>query len=878
MIGMMKTWVKQCRAEDPATYAKAKNMMAVTEIVVLSYGAEAFEVLLERKGQEWEIALFKNYDSLTWYLNGKYAEPNEDMMMVAMYLVAEADKYGNHHVAEGRAYSRQGMKKRVLEERLTRAVQAKYRIKWADNLYGEHLLTNDKGKTYRITLRDFDSETGYINNPDWRFNKLGTTKHIMFAFEQLRKQPALRKKLKKKFPFVEIYTDPLNDYRITWYYPHEMPANIDTLIRKHFGNKQHLEGDAVKKFLPFLKAAADMPLIKIRPEVEEMVNDAWEQEMMQNLQKKTKLDYSALKVKPFPYQQQGIEFATFRSGAIIADEMGLGKTLQAIATAIFKKELFGFSKALVVCPASLKAQWKAEIEKYSSEKAVIADGFPKERALLYKNSSSYFVIVNYETVLRDWKAMNNASFDLVILDEAQRIKNFGTTTAQTVKMLQKKHCLVITGTPIENKLADLYSVMQFVNPALLGPLWEFSYQHCYFDVRKADKITGYYNLQNLNAKLKEVLIRRSKREVLRDLPNLTQKDVPVLLSSEQASYHASYAQALSKLLRKKVLTPYDMQKMQLLLTSMRMVCDSTFLVDKETNTSPKLTELRYLLTEQMSLPESGRKVLIFSEWVTMLDLIGNMLNELGITYVKMTGEVPVKHRQKLVEQFTNDPVCTVFLSSEAGGAGLNLQVADTVINFELPWNPGKKNQRIGRIDRLGQRSKHLTVINFITRLSIEERIAQGLVLKQSLFEGVLHADNKINAVDFSSKGRSQFLEQLEKFMDDFAAPVQEAEPQQWEEPAQTADAPEMDLSPFAEGDADLRENAEQEAEEAVPVYEQQEASQPGAPEMMKEVLSSGMQFLSGLFKMATGKEMPVDNNSIEFDANTGEVVMRFKMK
>jgi SNF2 family DNA or RNA helicase len=242
-----------------------------------------------------------------------------------------------------------------------------------------------------------------------------------------------------------------------------------------------------------------------------------------------------------------------------------------------KKKLFDFKKCLIICPASLKEQWKQEIEKFSEEKADIIQGLPRERRKIYKESDAYFLIANYETVLRDVHAMNKMQTDFVILDEAQRIKNFSTITAQNIKKLERKHALIITGTPIENKLIDLYSVMQFIDPNYLAPLWEFSYQHCYFDESKKDKITGYYDLQQLNERLKPVLIRREKRHVIKDLPNITEVTVPVNMHPDQADYHASFAQGVSSILHKKYISPYDMQRLMMLLNNMRMVCDSTYL-------------------------------------------------------------------------------------------------------------------------------------------------------------------------------------------------------------------------------------------------------------------------------------------------------------
>jgi superfamily II DNA/RNA helicase len=221
---------------------------------------------------------------------------------------------------------------------------------------------------------------------------------------------------------------------------------------------------------------------------------------------------------------------------------------------------------------------------------------------------------------------------------------------------------------------------------------------------------------------------------------------------------------MAQILRKKFLTPFDLKRLQLLLANMRMVCDSTYLIDEETNDSPKLDELKYILLEKLDVKNSEKKIIIFSEWVKVHKLIGAMLRENNIGFVELNGKVPVNLRGELIRKFESNPHCKVFLSTEAGGARLNLQVADTLINFELPWNPAKKNQRIGRIDRLGQKNTKLTIFNFITQNSIEQQIASGLLVKQNLFDGVLGGSSTTNYVDFSNKGRSQFIQQLEEFV------------------------------------------------------------------------------------------------------------------
>jgi superfamily II DNA/RNA helicase len=242
----------------------------------------------------------------------------------------------------------------------------------------------------------------------------------------------------------------------------------------------------------------------------------------------------------------------------------------------------------------------------------------------------------------------------------------------------------------------------------------------------------------------------------------------------------------------------------------------------------------------------------------MHKLIGEMLGKHKIGFTELNGTVPVKQRGDLIKNFENDPGCKVFLSTEAGGAGLNLQVADILIYFELPWNPAKKNQRIGRIDRLGQKSAKLTIYNLISRNSIEQHIAAGLLLKQNLFDGVLSRDSELSYVDFSIKGRSQFIQQIEALIREQERPA--------EEPVILMQTPPVHPGEDKKAAA-LSGSVAPETERQV-----QQARE------IEQIFQSGMQFFAGLFKMSTGVELNVKDQKIEVDPQTGEVVMRFKVK
>ncbi|MGK7394614.1 MAG: DEAD/DEAH box helicase [Candidatus Cyclobacteriaceae bacterium M3_2C_046] len=859
-------------------YLQATALFRDEHCIMVAQSKNHFELLVEDPKQRNQVSIFINQEEniITALTNEKKPGWTVPALAALMQVEYEEQRFALPDNMEGKKYTREGMKRRVLNEREQKAKYANYKIQLADNIYGEHLVTNERGLKYMVTLHDFEKEIGYSNNMDWRTNKLGTTKHIIFLFKYFKEHPELFDRLSHEYPWVEIYLDPLQDYQISWHFPDEMNEEVESLLGKYFGKEKHIAENQVADFLGFLQAAEEFEEILVRPEVNEKVEQEYNRLAITKLAATTSIDFSKIKAELFPYQQEGVTFATFKEGAIIADEMGLGKTIQAISIAVAKKEIFGLSKTLVICPASLKEQWKKEIERFTDEKAEILEGLPKKRASSYKNSDAYFQIVNYELVLRDSRAINQAHFDFIILDEAQRIKNYDTKTSSAIKSLKKKHALVITGTPIENKLLDLYSVTAFIDPYFLSPLWEFSYQHCLFDSANENKITGYYNLQQLKDKMKHILIRREKRNVIKQLPHIRRITVPVTLTDRQREYHASSASGVAAILSKKFITPFDMQRLMLLLNNMRMACDSSFLIDKETYESSKLVELKAILTEKLDLQNSDRKIIIFSEWMRMNKLIGELLREMNIAFTELNSKVAVKKRGELIKKFESDPQIKVFLSTEAGGAGLNLQMADTVINFELPWNPAKKNQRIGRIDRIGQKSKQLTVIDLVAVNSIEMDIAAGLEVKQNLFEGVLDSQDNTNEVDLSKRGKEQFLEDMRNMLANMEQPetvvTEENEPEE--------EYLDLEIVQTEASDGDHQQSDQQldpETKKAVVEKESESITEQQHYEQVEKVMQDGMNFLSGMFKMSTGKEMGAENAKIEVDRQTGEVTMKFKL-
>jgi superfamily II DNA/RNA helicase len=891
--------IQQDSAVSDLVIRRANKLYQNGQCQMLTHGQNQFRFSIDDEFKDFTLTITLSENDISTKCNCNARSHNCQHAIVGLLELKDFFKRHRPSVTQpGKQYTREGMIQRVLAERKEKALRENYKIQFADNIYGEHEVINEKGTRYYVTFRDLDNQQGYCCCPDFQTNKLGMCKHLMAAFIVARKTPGFQSKA-NDYPFVEIYLDPLKNYQIAWFYPDSLPPGVKSLINEYFGDSHVLPHEKTGNMLNFIESAQAYKNINIRPEVHTAVESFFEDRMIRRMSTNAQLDFSILNCDLFHYQKEGIDFAAMRKSAIIADEMGLGKTVQAIGAAIFKKDLFGFERTLVICPASLKDQWKREIERFSDEKATIIEGPPDRRQHIYKNELDYFLIANYETVLRDLPVLRDDPPDYIILDEAQRIKNYETLTANTVKQIPKKHALVITGTPIENRLIDLYSIMDFLDPKILSPLWEFSYQHCYFDLVKRNKINGYYNLQGLKERLKPVLIRREKHDVLKQLPKIRHLDIPVPMHRRQAELHAAYARGVARLIHKKFLTPFDMQRLMILLGKMRMVCDSTHLVEPGEPCSPKLDELKQVLFDKLDMDHSTHKVVIFSEWIRMNQMIGRLLRDNNIGYVELNGKVPVANRPKLIKEFEDNPDCKVFLSTEAGGTGLNLQTADVVINFELPWNPAKKNQRIGRIDRLGQKNTHLTVISFITQNSIETRIASGLVLKQDLFDSVLSPDSALDEVDFTSKNRSQFLQDLENAIQGFTAVSDEDTDSQYESDDQVdesidseeaidendetalteltddevekTDVPEMSDNVIAEQDDAIKKDIDEAESEKTP-----QASHT-QPEQLETVMNQGMNFLSGLMQMATGKSLELSDKAIEVNQKTGEVVMRFKL-
>ena len=664
-----------------------------------------------------------------------------------------------------------------IAERRLRARKETFKIESQSRaVFGDYQVFSAASKRlYRVALRGVGLFDNYCACPDYAVNTLGTCKHIEAVLLHARSR--FGRKLdhaRYQREHTTIYLDYLDPPKVRIKSPRFVSTELLALKDEFFNAEGLLKPDRLNQFAQALgrfRALDEKVVIYgdalewVDREIAAAESLAFEAKELRLLEQgKLPLD-NLLKVPLYPFQMRGVLFAAGRGRTIIADDMGLGKTIQAIGAAELLARHRGISRALVICPASVKHQWLTEINRFSDRSAVVIDGSSERRGALY-NSEAFFKIVNYELVRRDLDRVSALLPDLIILDEAQRIRNWETATARTIKLLRSRYALVLTGTPLENKLEELYSVVQFVDGRRLGPAFRFLSEHQ--QVNEKGKLIGYRNLDQVREKLAPILLRRRRDQVLKDLPPRTDKIFRVPMSPEQAYYYGDQQIIVAALVRKMErqgwLSPVDQQRLLCAIQNMRMICDSTFLFDKETKVSPKMEELKEILRELVI--EEKRKVVVFSEWEKMNSLVGEMLTKMKIGYVSLHGAIPTRRRGQLIAKFREQNDIKVFLSTDAGGVGINLQAASAVINIEQPWNPARLEQRIARVHRMGQ-SRPVLAVHLLTENSIEERVWETIRLKKALFEGLF--DGASSEVSFEKLGRRSMMETLKEIVPDAAA-------------------------------------------------------------------------------------------------------------
>lgn len=735
--------------------------------------------------------------------------------------------------------------------------EQKFRLKNLGNhsALSEFQVTNPQSRNhYRVTIRGRNAGDNSCTCPDFATNTLGSCKHIEFTLAKLMRKADSARVLKNNHwpPISEVHLQ-YGAQRLIRFRPgDECPAALARLATKFFDEHGLMLPGAAEKFDEFIAGAIKIdPDLKVGEDVLAYlaeVRDA--QARVQKINEAFPKGVRSagfkdlLKVPLYDYQREGALFAVKAGRSLIGDEMGLGKTVQAIAAAEIMAKHFGVERVLIVCPTSLKHQWQKEIEKFTGRAAEIISGLQPSRVAGFASTKPFFKITNYDTVHADLQFIEGWAPDLVILDEAQRIKNWSTRVARSVKKIKSPYAIVLTGTPLENRLEELISIVQFVDLYRLGPTFKLLHQHQKLD--DVGKVIGYRDLDKIGQTLAPVLLRRQKDQVLDQLPERIDNTLFVPMTEYQRTLHEEARDGVAKIVHKwrrfRFLTEADKRKLMALLQQMRMSCDSSYLLDEQSEEGLKPTEVMTVLAELLERP--GTKAVIFSSWLRMHELLVKQAKKKNLGHVLFHGGVPTKQRSELVEQFRNDPNCRLFFATDAGGVGLNLQFASIIVNVDLPWNPAVLEQRIGRVHRLGQKQT-VRVVNFVAKGTIEEGMLGVLKFKKSLFAGIL--DGGEAEINFGGTKMTKFMESVDAVTTSIPATL----------PAEAEEASEAkrELAP------QKNEEKEPTAKVAVPT------SDP-----WRGLLQAGMAVVQQMTSTSQGS--PSKDGYVRRDESTGETYLR----
>lgn len=435
------------------------------------------------------------------------------------------------------------------------------------------------------------------------------------------------------------------------------------------------------------------------------------------------------------YQKEGVKWMNYlyenNMGGCLADDMGLGKTLQTITmlTRVYPKEKM---PSLLVMPRSLLFNWQDELAKFAPQLTYYI--YYGSQRNLEEAMNSQLILTTYALVRNDIDELRKRQFHYVVLDESQNIKNLASQATQAVMLLNGRHRLALSGTPIENNLTELYSLFRFLNPAMLGSADEFNRQYAYPIQRDGDKEAT----ESLRRKIFPFMLRRLKKDVLKELPDRTEQTLYVEMDDDHRRLYEQrrlyYQQLVGKSIDEQGLERSQMVMFQA-LSELRRISSVPESLSEGTVSSPKIPLLCESIEEAVS---GGHKVVVFFNFIAGIELLGDRLTELGIDYATMTGST--HDRRAVIERFQQDAGCRALLMTlKTGGVGLNLTVADTVYIFEPWWNKAAEEQAINRLHRIGQKAKVMSYA-LITRDTIEEKIRLLQQQKKDLADSLITGD------------------------------------------------------------------------------------------------------------------------------------------
>jgi hypothetical protein len=585
------------------------------------------------------------------------------------------------------------------------------------------------GVTYSVEIRALGERRFSCDCVDFNINGLGTCKHVEAVLTQLRSVDVegFERALQEGSTRIDLMPDRAAR---TLHVEHGL-QRLPRGLRRIFDAEGRVAGGLTPEMALEWWQRSAQPELRVSQEVapwlecrrRENESHALRRSYEQNVQAGLWPGQETLQPL-FPYQRAGMLHLACTERALLADEMGLGKTTQAIAACALLRRMGRVEHVLVVTPVSLRAEWEEQIAQLTRASSQVVAGPRAERLGAYRHETApVFTIVTYEQMLTDALEVNERlKPEVVILDEAQRIKDWDTKTALAVKRLRSRYAWVLTGTPPEERIDELYSLVSFLDPSVFGPLFRFNREFYEFDERGRPR--GYRNLDELRKRVRPLLLRRRKADVASELPSRSERTFLVPMGDKQRLAYRAHEAVVDKLLagqRRRPLNAAPRERLIREANMLRMLADTGYILDARDRSCPKIDELSRIIPDCIANPDA--KVLVFSEWERMLELVADLCRRLRVGFAFQTGQLTGAERRAEMQRFREDPLCRLLLCTDASGpaASTGTQNVSVVIHCDQPWNGARLEQRIARSGRPDQ-TRSLTVLSLVTEHTIEQRI------------------------------------------------------------------------------------------------------------------------------------------------------------
>ena len=607
------------------------------------------------------------------------------------------------------------------------------------------------GVTYSVEIRDLAERHFSCDCVDFGVNGLGTCKHVEAVLAHLGATASAGFQLAREEGSPRV--DLMPDRAARTLHVEQGLERLPRGLRRMFDAQGRLAGGLTPEMALDWWQRSGQPELRVSQEVapwlecrrRETESLALRRSYEQNVQ--AGLWPGQETQEPlFPYQRAGMLHLACAERALLADELGLGKTTQAIAAVALLRRMGRAERVLVVTPVSLRGEWEEQIARLTRASCQTVEGPRPQRLSAYRRETApVFSIATYEQMLTDALEVNERLRpEIVILDEAQRIKNWDSKMALAVKRLRSRYAWVLTAAPIEERIDELYSLVSFLDPSVFGPLFRFNREFYEFDDR--GRPCGYRNLDKLRERVRPLSLRRRRLDVASELPNRSERTFLVPMNDRQRIAYRRHEAAVAKLLASHRRRPLAATRRERLIREanlLRMLADTGYILDARDRACPKIDELDRIIPDCTANPEV--KVLIFSEWERMLELVADLCRKLRLGFAFQIRQQTAGERRNELQRFREDPGCRILLCTDASGQSAGLQGASVVIHCDQPWNPSRLEQRIARAGRPEQ-TRTLTVLSLVSEHTIEQR---------------LHAAREAPSPESASGRKSDFVAKLE---------------------------------------------------------------------------------------------------------------------